>query len=321
MPLLLDTPRSSGAASPGDSTMVEIALLNNLGDAGLEGGERQFVDILSAAAGPDPVRLRFFSLPGIARGAKARARIDAHYTDFADLMQSRVDGLIVTGCEPCAESLAREPIWRALTAVIDWAEHNTCSTIFSCLAAHAAVLHLDGVDRQRLARKCTGLFTMERVGAHPLLAGIRAPMLVPHSRWNGLDADALTAAGYDLLTQSPEVGVDIFVKQWRSLFVYLQGHPEYDEGALRGEYRRDVLRFLTGSSATYPDIPEHYFPDQLATDLRAFATEARRDRATAMPFPLKTRGARARRWRRPFAIGLFRNWLRHLQTGKRDHAA
>ena len=321
MPLLVDTPSSSGQASPAGVATIEIALLNNLGDAGLKGGERQFVEILSAAAGPDPVRLRFFSLPGIVRGPEASARIDVHYTNFADLMQSRVDGLIVTGCEPCAESLPQEPIWRSLTEVIDWAEHNTRSTLFSCLAAHAAVLHLDGVDRRRLARKCSGVFTVDRVGDHPLLAGIRAPLVVPHSRWNGLDEQELGAAGYDILTRSDDTGVDMFVKQWRSLFVFLQGHPEYDEDALRGEYRRDVLRFMNGSSPTYPDMPLNYFSEALAADLRGFQAAVMRDPATPMPFPLKLRGTRSRRWRRALAIGLFRNWLNHLRAARGDHAA
>ena len=320
MPLLLETPSSAPGEAASPAT-IEIALLNNLGDAGLEGGERQIVEILSEAAGPDPVRLRVFSLPGIARGPEAQARLAAHYTAFADLMQSRVDGLIVTGCEPRAARLPHEPFWGALTEVVDWAEHNTRSTIWSCLAAHAAVLHLDGIDRRRLAEKCSGVFTMDRVAAHPLLDGIRAPLVVPHSRWNGLDEADLSAAGYQILTASSEVGIDMFVKRWRSLFVYLQGHPEYDEGALRGEYRRDVLRWLGGLSTTYPDIPRHYFPDATESALQAFATEVRGNSKTDMDFPLRARRASGRRWRRPLAVGLFRNWLRYLRTASLDRVA
>ncbi len=321
MPLLLDTPRSPSRATSQSTAAVEIVLLNNLGDAGLEGGERQFVDILSAAAGPDPVRLRFFSLPGIARGPRARGWLDAHYSDFADLMRSRVDGLIVTGCEPRATCLPQEPIWRELTEVVDWAEHHTRSTIWSCLAAHAAVLHLDGIARQRLPEKQTGVFPVERVRSHPLLVGLRAPLVVPHSRHNGLDEDALTASGYDILTRSDEVGPDLFVKQWRSLFVYLQGHPEYDEGALLGEYRRDVLRYQSGASATYPVLPQRYFPAEMADRLRAFEDAIRRDPSTTAAFPLAGRAGRPRRWRRALAIGLMRNWLRYLRTTSFDRAA
>ena len=318
MPLIIDPP---GRADTTSSATIEIALLNNYGDGGLKGGERQFIEILQEASGHDTVRLRLFSLPGIPRGPQAQARIAERYTEFADLMRSRVDGLIVTGCEPVATRLSDEPVWGALTELIDWAEHNTRSTIWSCLAAHAAVLHLDGIERTPLARKCSGLFAVERVVDHPLLDGVGAPLLVPHSRWNGLDEAALTAAGYDIVTRSEEVGVDLFVKRWRSLFVYLQGHPEYDEGALRGEYKRDVLRYLDGAKATYPDLPRHYFPPATEAALSAFQGEAKRDRATGLTFPLQARAPGSRRWRRSFAVGLLRNWLRELRTARLDRVA
>ena len=70
MPLIIDQPGITEARSP---ATIEIALLNNLGDGGLKGGERQFIEILREASGPDPVRLRLFSLPGIPRGPEAQA--------------------------------------------------------------------------------------------------------------------------------------------------------------------------------------------------------------------------------------------------------
>ena len=314
MPLVLDTPRSGKASladrGPGsDSATIEIACLNNLGDAGLETGERQIVNLLTDAAGAQVVRLRFFSLPTIERGVRARARMDAHYTDFADLMQSRVDGLIVTGCEPRANRLPDEPFWQSLTNVIDWAEHNTKSTIWSCLAAHAAVLHLDGVQRRPLAEKCTGIFRVDRLRDHPLTTGIRGTLHVPHSRYNGLAEEDLAAAGYEIVTRSAEVGVDLFVKQWRSLFVYLQGHPEYDTDALRREYRRDVVRYLDGTIVTYPRMPENYFGADMERAMTAFEMRARQERNPdlGLSFP---NGADQRPWRRAFAQGLFRNWLK-----------
>ena len=318
MPLIIDRPDAAPARSP---ATIEIALLNNLGDGGLKGGERQFIDILQEASGPDPVRLRLFSLPGIARGAAAQSHIAASYSAFADLMPSRVDGLIVTGCEPVAARLSEEPVWSALTEVIDWAEHNTRSAIWSCLAAHAAVLHLDGIERTPLSRKCSGLFNVERTHEHPLLEGVAAPLLVPHSRWNGLDEAALTAAGYEIVTRSDAVGADLFVKRWRSLFIYLQGHPEYDEGALRGEYKRDVLRFLGGSTGVYPDLPRDYFPPATEAALSAFEAAAKCDPATDLAFPLMARRTGTRRWRRSFAVGLLRNWLRELRKASLDRVA
>ena len=44
----------------------------------------------------------------------------------------------------------------------------------------------------------------------------------------------------------------MFVKQTRSLFIFFQGHPEYEETTLLREYRRDVGRFLRGQQPHYP---------------------------------------------------------------------
>ena len=312
MPVVLDTPASVLHHAEAATATIEIACLNNLGDAGLESGERQIVDLLTAAAGARIVRLRFFSLPSIERGPRASSRLADRYTDFADLMRSRVDGLIVTGCEPRAASLSDEPFWPGLTEVIDWAEHNTRSTIWSCLAAHAAVLHLDGIHRRRLPEKCSGVFAVERCREHPLLAGVRGTPVVPHSRHNDLAEPDLVAAGYDVLTRSSAIGVDAFVKRWRSLFVYLQGHPEYDPDALRREYRRDVTCYLGGTLMTYPALPRGYFDDDGERAMMAFEMRAlqRRDPELVLSFP---DGASLRPWRRSLPLALFQNWLTHLE--------
>ena len=301
---------------------IEIGLLNNLGDAGLETGDRQIVDILREAAGTETVRIHFFSLPTIPRSAAGRAHIAAHYSDFAQLRHASLDGLFITGCEPRMDRLPDESFWRELTDVIDWAEHNTRSTVFSCLAAHAAVLHLDGIERRRLDEKCTGLFHVKQAGGHPLLEGAPKDLRVPHSRYNDLELAALEAAGYQVLTSGPAVGVDTFVKSWRSLFIYLQGHPEYDDDALRREYRRDVLRFLERTSDDYPNLPVGYFDPATERRLQAFASEvqSRRDPVLLEHLPIERR-AKSASQRRAFATALFRNWLLYLRAKTSNHAA
>ena len=309
MPLILSHPEETTSAGPAS---IEIGLLNNLSDAGLERGERQIVELLSDVVGPNVVRLKFFSLPSIERGHVAKARISMRYTPFTRLMRGRLDGLIVTGCEPHAETLPKEAFWRELTEVIDWAEHNTRSTIWSCLAAHAAVLHLDGVERQRLSEKRAGLFRVATVGQHPLLDGVPTDLRVPHSRWNGLDASKLTAAGYQILTQGEHVGIDTFVKSWRSLFIYLQGHPEYDAGALGREYRRDIRRYFEGSSRNFPKMPEGYFDPSTELALAAFAKRARGRRDPHLADTLPIRNHTPAVWPRGLARTLFRNWLLYI---------
>jgi homoserine O-succinyltransferase/O-acetyltransferase len=151
MPVLLDSGplgyRLIGAAEhlrgkapphfrEGDANCIEVGLINNMPDLALEQTERQMLKLLDAAADDILVRLKLYALPDVPRedwGRKHLARL--HYYGVGDLWNSRLDGLIVTGAEPVAPDLTQEPYWHTLTEVFDWAEHNTTSTILSCLAA------------------------------------------------------------------------------------------------------------------------------------------------------------------------------------------
>jgi homoserine O-succinyltransferase/O-acetyltransferase len=298
---------------------IEIGLVNNMPDAALRATERQFIDLLSAAAGDRVVRLHFFALAEIPRGDAEGARLRAAYAGTGELATIRLDGLIVTGCEPRAERLTDEPYWNSLADVVDWAEHNTVSTIWSCLAAHAAVLHLDGIDRRRLAKKRSGVFDCHAVADDPLLADVRTLLPVSHSRWNDLPERELTAHGYRVLTRSPVAGVDIFTKRWQSLFVFFQGHPEYSADTLMREYRRDVGRYLRGESAGYPAPPVGYFDRRMETELAAFAAAAVADRDPGrldrFPVDAVLRASLVRRELRS-GVPLMANWLSYLASRK-----
>ena len=112
-----------------------------------------------------------------------------------------------------------------------------------------------------------------------MVQGAPSQLRVPHSRWNEVREEALTSSGYNVLTKSANAGVDLFVKQQRkSLFVYFQGHPEYEAQSLLGEYRRDVGRFLRREIEYYPTMPKGYFDDQAAELLTAFQKHALLDR-------------------------------------------
>ena len=224
---------------------VRIALINNMPDAALEDTEVQFFGLLDSAAGHIPLSLKLYSLPELPRSNAGQQHLKNFYFDINDLLNSRFDGVIMTGTEPRQPDLREEPYWPVLTNVLDWAERNTVSTVLSCLAAHAGVLHSDGIPRHRLPDKQFGVFHYQKVRCHPLTDGAGDVMQFPHSRWNEVRADALASCGYQILTQSAEAGVDSFVKIKRdSLFVHFQGHPEYGTRTLLKEYRRDIKRFL-----------------------------------------------------------------------------
>jgi homoserine O-succinyltransferase/O-acetyltransferase len=216
--------------------------------------------------------------------------------------------------EPGPGPLPDEPYWRAFTDLIDWAEGNTTSSIWSCLAAHAVVLHRDGIGRRPLSAKCFGVYECAQQTDHLLQAGAPTRICSPHSRWNDVPEDALVEGRYTILTRSPEIGVDLFVKYDRSLLVLLQGHPEYDSATLLREYRRDVGRFLRREREDYPALPQHYLDEASERDLQEFRRRALsvRDPELLEGFSVDAIARRIPNSWRASATGLYRRWLAYL---------
>jgi homoserine O-succinyltransferase/O-acetyltransferase len=305
------------------ATRLQIGFINNVSDGGFDAAERRFVELLKDAAGDVLVSIRHFTLPEIDRFAGAKERAKTIYAPLEALLSTPLDALIVTGAEPCKADLHDEPYWSSLTEVIDWAEQNTISTIFSCLAAHAAVLHRDGIRRHRLARKRAGVFEEIVRADHPLTANV-SRAAIPHSRWNDLSQDDLVGAGYTVLMKSADAGVGAFVKQSQSLSVFFQSHVEYDADTLFREYRRDIRRYLRGECKTYPDVPFNYLDDEttrLAELCRERALSAT-DRTTVMSASeiANAEPSLDNSWRSA-AVAIYRNWLRYILTVKFERTA
>jgi homoserine O-succinyltransferase len=293
---------------------LTIAILNNMPDAAIRVTEHQFGGLLVEAAGTTgSLRVRWFSM--LPREG---------YEPVGNLWrEDAIDGLIVTGTEPRAPLLRQEPYWDTLSATVDWAATGTASVIWSCLAAHATVLRLDDIERRLLPAKLSGVFASTKVEHHPLLANTKPEWKVPHSRFNDLPPLPLISHGYRILTWSEQAGVDIFVKSFRrSLFVFVQSHPEYDARALMREYRRDVSRFLTRQRVQHPDVPVDYFDAQTEGELRLL-----QQRAIQAPDPeimdevrLKAGQAELAAPWRSTAVQFYQNWLGYLgaERAKRD---
>jgi homoserine O-succinyltransferase len=297
----------------GEDSAIVIGLVNNMPDTALRTTERQFCELISAAGHDLSVHLRLFCISQVSQGSAGRSPIKSSYDDISELWTSRLDGLIVTGTEPRAPALADEPYWSTLAKLINWAEEHTVSTIWSCLAAHAAVLHLDGIHRRKLRQKLSGIFECSKAEEHTIMLRAPSSWCVPHSRWNELPEQELVLKGYTILSKSPEAGIDIFVRQRKSLFIFAQGHPEYDPGALFREYRRDSGRFLSGERDSYPDMPRRYFDDKTIAVLAAYRERALSDRSPdlASSFPDVSKEGLSYSWRR-LAIQLYTNWLSYL---------
>ena len=242
------------AAADADATL-RIVLVNNMADAALAITEQRFSRLMQAACPRARIDFRCVTLPAIPRGEMAAARIAKLYMTLEVLRATPPDALLFSGAEPVRDSLRDEIFWSGLAELFDWAAAANIPSLFSCLAAHAAVLHFSGIERRRLPRKKFGIFTQTAVNAHALLAGMPQRYSVAHSRWNDLDASDLQAGGYDVLTQGPQAGVDLFVPHSGTPQIFLQGHPEYEETALAGEYHRDMKRFENKLSDYKPSPP------------------------------------------------------------------
>jgi homoserine O-succinyltransferase len=275
--------REFGRAIGPDADVLTIAVVNNMPDSALRATERQFCTLLGAASEGRLLKLQFFSLPGIKRSAVAASHVARYYEEFAELQRNPPDGIIVTGTEPKAAALQEEPYWATMAWLVDWAEQLAIPGIWSCLAAHAAVLRLDNIQREAFARKLLGVFECKiNDGSHRLLQGLPERWQVPHSRFYGLSEAALVSHGYSILSRSVETGPDIFVRRRRGLQLFFQGHPEYAQSSILGEYRRDIARFLSGERSTYPDMPRNYFNSLAVLALEGFRERAHRLKSSEM---------------------------------------
>lgn len=279
-------------------------------DAALAATERQFGGLLSEAAG-GLLDLVLFHIPEIPRSAPARERLAARYRPVAEIETAGLDALVVTGADPGGGPLSAAPFWPALQRLVDWAEATGRPTLWSCLAAHAAAEHLDGLRRQRLAQKACGVFTCAPTGRHALTDGLEAAWPIPHSRWNALAEADLTARGYQIVTRGEAAGACVFVRTTSPHFLFCQGHPEYDADSLALEHRRDFRAWLRGEAAAPPPVPPGTFDaaaERRLARLAAHAFEVPWPKLMAR-WPSGVASAPAAAEWRTFAIGLYRNWL------------
>ena len=294
-----------------DGPALEIALVNNMPSQAIDATKAQFAKLLRAGAGKVPFRLRCYTLSSMPRGEMARREIARSHEDIEALYARGADALIVTGSEPRADRLESEPYWGDFARLVDWARVHTTSALWSCLAAHGAVLRLDGVRRRRAREKISGVFACEVDANDWATRGAGGSILVPHSRYNGLSRSDLVERGFRISSWSGDVEVDCFWRREPSLFLFTQGHPEYNADTLSREFRRDALRFLNGESDCFPAPPRNYFSNeaQAALDaLRQSVDSLDRKRLARMLGQIVESDAPSPTWADD-AERLYRNWL------------
>jgi homoserine O-succinyltransferase/O-acetyltransferase len=325
--VILDSRRSlesnsTKASSSSRRRLVRVALVNNMPLSAFAATTKQFNRLLTSAAGELEIALDVFVLPNTPDAAAKLARPGVCAESVAKLKASKVDALITTGCEPVCSRVQDEAYWSELADLVSWSKDNTISSLWSCLAAHAAVSSLSGVERRPLPNKQSGIYACDIVSDHRLIRGATSPAFVPHSRMNELPEADLRAHGFQILTKSPTAGVDAFVKQaGASLALFLQGHPEYEEQSLLFEFRRDLERWMRRENPSPPGVPENYFDrtdhDALMRGIRTAAETGDFDPLRMLAQGVVPRGFTD--WR-PWSVRLVGNWLQFIAEMKFESA-
>jgi homoserine O-succinyltransferase len=299
---------------------VEIAFVNNMPSSAFDATEQQFIGLLENAAlelGGTTVRLGRYVLAGLERSAEVQARIGRDYRPIELVYGEQPDGLIVTGTEPIADDLRSEPYWGALSELIAWAEDGATSAVVSCLAAHAAALLFDGIERETLPAKCSGVFVQDVTPGHALTDGLGRTVHMPHSRLNDLPSALMQDGGYASLVESREMNWTLAVKKRRRcVFVLVQGHPEYSTTSLLREYRRDLQRFARGERPEVPSIPVGYMDARSHRLLESFEARVRESPARQelmSEFPFEAVSEQLVNTWQGAATRLYANWLQMIR--------
>ena len=261
-----------------DIRELHVGLLNMMPDAALLVTEKQYMRLIGACNRIAQIYVYPFSVPGLARSPEARAHIEAYYADFDDLVADGLDALIISGANVTNPALDLEPFWEPLGEVVAWAAENVTSILCSCLATHALVKHLYGIDRVRLPQKLWGVYRHRVVRPDaPADAGRQHHASTRRTR-AGTTSRARPAMPpvCGCSRRAADAGVHLATSADGFRIVYFQGHPEYDRNSLLKEYKREVGRFLSGELEAPPPYPEHYLTPEAVE--RAEALPARRPR-------------------------------------------
>lgn len=248
-----------------DIRELHIGFLNMMPDSAFKVTELQFLRLVGSSNQIAQFYIHPCTLPDPRRSPEIQAYIREHYTSFEALKEDGLDAIIITGANVVNPNLNKEPFWDELRKIVEWAKVNVTSTLASCLSTHAIAKSLSHIERKPLSQKRWGVYSHRVTQTdHPLLLDTNTRFDVPHSRNNDVSRAQLEVAGYKTLVYSEEGGVHIAVSPDQFRLVFLQGHPEYDRISLLKEYKREVMRFITGERKDYPPHPENYFNAEAA---------------------------------------------------------
>lgn len=246
-------------AATRDINEIHIGIVNMMSDAALIATENQFLWPLQYCSSTLQIVPHFISIDGLDRKGEAAEYVAREYESLEDVHGLDIRAMIVTGANVMSPDLKKNNFWEPLTEVIDYAEENVISTLYSCLSTHAYMLHKHGVERKHLNEKRWGVYE-HRIWdeSNPLTEGMDSVVVIPHSRWNEITQEDFIKSGMRILIAGESAGVHMVTSRDGLRMVGWQGHPEYDTVSLLKEWQRDIGLYAEGDLEKEPPFPAHY---------------------------------------------------------------
>lgn len=230
--------------------LLRVAVLNIMPDK-----RRTEADILRALASDRfNIEITFIALETHTPSEKSAEHINKYYTPFSKIRQSVFDALVITGAP--LEMYPYEDVryYREFLEIVRWAtEGGASARMYICWAAFALAYARYGINKHFLTSKLSGCYTHVTAAPHPVMEGIDAEFMTPHSRNIFIDArDICSCPELIPLAWSKDAGIHVTYDSAHNDFLVF-GHWEYAPDTLKMEYERDAARGL------HPHIPENYF--------------------------------------------------------------
>ncbi len=300
---------------------VHIGFLNMMPERAFVATERQFLRL--AAVSECYVHIHPFTLDGLQWQGDVFEYVSDNYDSYSQVQSLALDGLIMTGANPGESNLKAEAFWPQYEMVIRWANDHVPTIMCSCLASHAVLQVLYGIERTRCKpTKRWGVYSHTLVDdMHQLSEGLDLVFDVPRSHVFEMTAEQLTACKIRVVAMSEQADFHLAVSEDGFKWIFLQGHPEYDAVSLLKEYKREVYRFVDRQISDYPQYPLNYFGTDEKAELEAYKTELirARERGLAIPdFPeSKLTSFLRNTWSEQGKI-LFSNWIGRIDQSVAD---
>ncbi|GGW65436.1 homoserine O-succinyltransferase [Alishewanella tabrizica] len=184
----------------------------------------------------------------------SESHLNCFYRFFSDVQQQKYDGLIITGAPLGLVDYEDVTYWQQFGEILRWADTHVTSTLFLCWAAHAALYHYYGLQREIRGEKLSGVYWQQVTQPlSPLVRGFDDQFLVPHSRYAQVPKQKYQQhADLHILAEADVTGAYLLQNSSGSR-IFVTGHPEYDLTTLDDEYKRDISAGLSAR------VPENYY--------------------------------------------------------------